>query len=126
MALFLLRAVLGLAVAAEGISYVNETQSAAWEWILGLACFTSGSLLLIGFLTPIAGTVASVFAIALAVSALPTCTPNLFDSRMAALLGLTMLLALLGLGPGAFSLDARLFGRREIIIPPPRAGADRS
>jgi hypothetical protein len=22
------------------------------------------------------------------------------------------------LGPGAFSLDARLFGRREIIIPP--------
>jgi hypothetical protein len=25
--------------------------------------------------------------------------------------------ALLLLGPGAFSLDARLFGRREIIIP---------
>jgi hypothetical protein len=22
------------------------------------------------------------------------------------------------LGPGAFSLDARLFGRREILIPP--------
>lgn len=36
-----------------------------------------------------------------------------------------MSLALLMLGPGAFSLDARLFGRREIIIPegrrPPEA-----
>jgi hypothetical protein len=28
-----------------------------------------------------------------------------------------MSLALVLLGPGAFSLDARLFGRREIIIP---------
>jgi hypothetical protein len=26
-------------------------------------------------------------------------------------------IALVCLGPGAFSLDARLFGRREIIIP---------
>jgi len=26
-------------------------------------------------------------------------------------------LALIGLGPGAYSLDARLFGRREIVIP---------
>jgi hypothetical protein len=29
-----------------------------------------------------------------------------------------MLLALILIGPGAFSVDARLFGRREIIIPP--------
>lgn len=28
--------------------------------------------------------------------------------------------ALVLLGPGAFSLDARLFGRREIIIPDPK------
>ncbi len=28
-----------------------------------------------------------------------------------------ILVALVFLGPGAFSLDARLFGRREIIIP---------
>jgi hypothetical protein len=29
-----------------------------------------------------------------------------------------MLVAVIVLGPGAFSVDARLFGRREIIIPP--------
>jgi hypothetical protein len=29
-----------------------------------------------------------------------------------------MLVTIIGLGPGAFSLDARMFGRREIIIPP--------
>jgi hypothetical protein len=27
--------------------------------------------------------------------------------------------ALCLLGPGAFSLDARWFGRREVVIPPP-------
>jgi hypothetical protein len=31
---------------------------------------------------------------------------------------MTMVLAIIGLGPGAFSVDARVFGRREIIIPP--------
>jgi hypothetical protein len=30
-----------------------------------------------------------------------------------------MLVELILLGPGAFSVDARLFGRRKIIIPPP-------
>ena len=35
----------------------------------------------------------------------------------AALVGLAAAVALGLLGPGAFSIDARLFGRREIFIP---------
>ena len=41
---------------------------------------------------------------------MPSC-PLIFAGIMAA--------AIVFLGPGAFSVDARLFGRREIIIPPP-------
>jgi hypothetical protein len=42
----------------------------------------------------------------------------LFDSKPALIFALTMLLAIIGAGPGRFSVDARVFGRREIIIPP--------
>jgi hypothetical protein len=46
-------------------------------------------------------------------------TPVIFDSLLAIVLAATMLIGIILLGPGAFSLDARVFGRREIIIPPP-------
>jgi hypothetical protein len=48
---------------------------------------------------------------------LPPPTPNLFDARLSAILAAIMAAAIVFLGPGAFSLDARMFGRREIIIP---------
>ena len=43
---------------------------------------------------------------------------NLFSSRIACFLAMSIAIALVFLGPGAFSIDARLFGRREIVIPP--------
>jgi hypothetical protein len=43
---------------------------------------------------------------------------NLFSSRAACFLAVSIAIALVFLGPGAFSIDARLFGRREIVIPP--------
>jgi hypothetical protein len=70
-----------------------------------------------GFLAPIAGVVVGMGAIGVMVSLLPACTPNVFDSKAAAVFALTMLLTLLGLRPGRFSIDASVFGRREIIIP---------
>ena len=41
-----------------------------------------------------------------------------FDARLSLILLMAMTVAIFLLGPGAYSLDARLFGRREIIIPP--------
>jgi hypothetical protein len=42
---------------------------------------------------------------------------NLADSKLAVILIAIVATAIACLGPGAFSADARLFGRREIIIP---------
>ena len=53
-----------------------------------------------------------------ALSLLPASTPSVFDSKPALIFALTILLTIIGVGPGRFSVDARLFGRREIIIPP--------
>jgi uncharacterized membrane protein YphA (DoxX/SURF4 family) len=87
--------------------------------VIGALALIAGALLLIGFLTPIVSLLVAAGAIGIGFSLLPVCSPNLFDTRIALIFGCTMLVAIVGLGPGAFSLDARVFGRREIIIPPP-------
>jgi hypothetical protein len=117
--LLFLRTVLGLAVLGEGRSYISGQNATPVGWILGLSAFAAGGLLIIGFLTPVVGAGVTVLAVGVALSLLPSALPTLFDSKITLLFGVTMLLNITGLGPGAFSVDARLFGRREIIIPPP-------
>jgi len=85
----------------------------------------AGVLIVIGFLIPIVGAVVTIGAIAIGLSLLPACQPTLFDSRIQTVFGATMLLAIVVLGPGAVSVDARIFGRREIIIPSPRSSLQR-
>lgn len=87
-------------------------------WFIGLVGLVAGAALLIGVLTPIAGIVGSVGAIGMGFSILAAPSPNLFDQKLTAVLAAIIAAAIVFLGPGAFSLDARLFGRREIIIPP--------
>ncbi len=76
-----------------------------------LAC----AALLIGFLTPIAA--ASVALMNLVAGISRVLAYGVDDKGLVViLLGVTSI-ALLLLGPGAYSLDAHLFGRRRIIIP---------
>ena len=116
--MLLLRAVLGAAVITEGIFYFTLTDSALAAWFSGCLALAAGALLLAGFLTPIAAAVIGAGAVAVGLSLLPPASPNFFDSRSSLVFAITMLVAIAGLGPGAFSVDARIFGRREIIIPP--------
>jgi hypothetical protein len=117
VALLLLRAVSGFAILIEGFRYIAEENPAPETWIMGLLALAAGALLLSGFLTPVVAAVVVAGAACVVCSLLPACGQGPFDSRTSCIFGLTMLVALIGLGPGAFSADAHVFGRREIIIP---------
>jgi len=112
-----MRGVFGIAVLIEGRFYFEQPAATALTWAAGLLAVIAGGMLIAGFLTPIAGTLLALEALGLALAVVPVPTPNIWDSQTAAILGATILVAITGLGPGAFSVDARVFGRREIIIP---------
>ena len=116
--MLLLRAVFGMVLLVEGGFYIGEANPTPPSWFIGLLAFAAGVLLLIGFFTPIVGAVVAAGAAGVGLSLFPASTGSLFDSRISLIFGLTMLVTIIGLGPGAFSIDARVFGRREIIIPP--------
>jgi uncharacterized membrane protein YphA (DoxX/SURF4 family) len=101
----------------QGGGCLREPDPAPAAWLAGLTALAAGVLMLIGFLTPIAGVLAGAEAIGMGLSLLPACTTDLFESRTTMVLAAAVLLAIIVLGPGAISVDARVFGRREIIIP---------
>lgn len=115
----LLRAAIGIVALTEGGFYLGgKTQTPADAWIGAAIGMAAGGALLIGLLTPVAGVVAGLSAVGIGLSLLPAPIPNLLEARVSLLLTGIMTLAVIFLGPGRYSVDARLFGRREIIIPP--------
>jgi uncharacterized membrane protein YphA (DoxX/SURF4 family) len=103
----------------QGGFYLGEQNPTPGAWFVGLMALAGGAMLLVGFLTPIAATLVGLIALCIRLSLLPLCSQCLFDAKVPAIEAATMLIAILILGPGAFSIDSRIFGRREIIIPPP-------
>jgi uncharacterized membrane protein YphA (DoxX/SURF4 family) len=89
---------------------------------VGVLLALAGTLLLLGFLTPLAATVAWVSLAAVGMSWLPPPVPNLAADGLTLVLILAVTAAVILLGPGAFSLDSHLFGRREIVLPRRVAG----
>jgi len=86
-------------------------------WAVALLALASGVLLLIGYLTPFASVLAGSISVSSKFLCLQPSSSKLFDSTLATALAASIAVAIVCLGPGAFSVDARLFGRREIIIP---------
>jgi len=116
--LFLLRLALCGTLVVQAVAYVVDWRHIAGAtWTIALLAIASALSLLIGFLTPFAGILAGLITLNGALSWLPGVAPNPFDARLANLLAAVIAIAIVCLGPGALSLDARLFGRREIVIP---------
>ena len=122
--LLFLRFGVAIIAAVQGGSYfVDSAPHTILENIVGAVTVLSGLSLALGFLSPLASTLIGMVVVATGAHWIPSPARSLLDARLPTLLALAMAVSVLILGPGAFSVDARLFGRREIIIPrrPPKS-----
>ena len=103
--LSLLRAATAIPLVCAGLLTLASPSPVFLEMVAAGAAI----LLLIGLWTPIAGTLIAVAELALAVLHPAESWMSIHFAAMAAALAM--------LGPGRYSLDARLFGRKQIQIP---------
>ena len=119
MGLLLLRAAVGIVLLIQGgMNLTQQADAGIGELTAGWVAVASGFALLAGFLTPLAAALALVSTMVLWIYEAPAPGASLFLPKLlAAFLG-AVAVAIVFLGPGGFSLDARLFGLREIVILP--------
>ena len=105
--LLLLRLGVGIVLTHDGVA--EMLTASEWHGIIWQSLATIGGvLLLVGFFTPIAGVLVVIVELWKALSR----ADNLRTCIVLAVVGA----ALAMLGPGIWSLDARLFGRKRIDI----------
>jgi uncharacterized membrane protein YphA (DoxX/SURF4 family) len=113
LGLLLLRAALGITALAQSVIFLTAEAEAPFQLsFAAISAIVGGVLILAGFLTPVIGTLllaGSLIAAVFPAANQHFAAPFVYSAILSA--------AVVLLGPGAFSLDARLFGRREIIIP---------
>ena len=85
--------------------------------IVGGFAVLTGILLVTGFRTRLASFLIASGIAFISLFSFPLPTRDLFDRLVPTLFAETMSMAVVFLGPGAFSIDAYLYGRKEIIIP---------
>jgi uncharacterized membrane protein YphA (DoxX/SURF4 family) len=115
--LLMLRTALGATVLYQsGIDLITGSNPMLRTWIVELSIAASAILLIIGLLTPCVAAVLGVLEIVTHSFLSPeSCSLSACTSSTA--LAAAIAAAVVVLGPGALSVDARLFGLREVIIP---------
>jgi uncharacterized membrane protein YphA (DoxX/SURF4 family) len=117
--LLLLRGVVGAALVGHGILGLQSSDRVTLVLSVSFALLLlSGVCLLIGFLTPILSLLACLEGLGIVFSWGPLQLMSPFESKLALVPIIAIAGAIALLGPGAFSVDARLFGWKEIVIPP--------
>ena len=116
LGLLLLRTVVASAIIHNGVQFLGGWPNLNASLIASIS-FAAGFCLLLGVITPFISLIVAFGFIAYHFVGIAA--PNGFVLSDFVALRLAMLaLAIALVGPGAFSFDARIFGRREIRIPP--------
>ena len=117
--LLLLRAGAAAVLVVQGVACLALRHAGTWgTWAAGATEILTGVLLVIGLMTPLAGVVGAIGTAGAALSWFPWPMPPPSAPAIGSLLRVLVMVAITLLGPGAISVDAALFGRREITIPP--------
>jgi uncharacterized membrane protein YphA (DoxX/SURF4 family) len=117
VALLLLRLVVGGAASSQAWLLITVNHGGLNTGVVAaLVAVVTGLALIIGFMTPIASVLLTAGGLLLTLDSSVSGHLLLFESGMARLEFIVMSAALISLGPGALSLDARLYGRREIEV----------
>jgi len=121
--LLLLRLAVAAALVDHSAACLLEGSVDTGAWVVGAVAGLTALLLLLGLFTPLGGAMAAAAAAGLALAVLPSPARHVFTVGPSGFAVAMAAAALAFIGPGAYSLDAVLFGRREITIPR-RAGED--
>jgi putative oxidoreductase len=108
----LLRQLTGVALIHFGIAGVREAPELTTV-VLQIVGIGAGILLLIGLWTPVAGALAAIVEVWIALSRYLSHSGDPWIAIVQAVLAAVLAMV----GPGAWSIDARLFGRRRIDVP---------
>jgi uncharacterized membrane protein YphA (DoxX/SURF4 family) len=116
--ILLLRAAAASGLILQSIAYfADNREPGLLSLILAVIAAGLGVLLLIGCLTRFVAVGAALLWLASMFAWFPGPRVSIFESPTTAAFAIVIAMALTCLGAGAFSADARLFGRREVIIP---------
>jgi putative oxidoreductase len=110
--LLLLRLLTAVALIDFGIASVLEAPPLAIT-VLQIIGAGAGILLLVGLWTPVSGTLAAIVKVWIAFSRVLSHSGDPWIPIVQAVLGVVLAMV----GPGAWSIDARLFGRKRIDMP---------
>ena len=117
--LLLFRLIIGVVTFAFAVRWIDSAADRSpYVWVIGIISAACGLMLVFGLMTLIAGVTASASILAITFS---SGSLSSVLSSGAAVLNLVTAILAFGLaltGPGAFSIEGRLYGRREILVPP--------
>jgi hypothetical protein len=108
-------ALLLLRVSVAAMLFIDPAGRVFWPapiW-LAVVSFVAAIAVTVGFLTPILALICGALKIYALVG-----SPHWIGALI--VLALLLSCAVAMLGPGAYSLDAKMFGRRVVLLPPPR------
>lgn len=118
VALLLLRTVVAASAFIHAACTLNQPALTFAIWAPLIMCMVSSVFLILGLFTQMTCIILAVCAIATTVLHSVPCNDLLLKSFSSPVFAAVSWFAVLVLGPGMYSLDARMFGQREVIILP--------